>query len=203
MTGEEQSRVLKVKRVGGGEETSGEKKCFSIRLPTLKAAKWVNYWVNKQTQSLSLCLCFSLSQPYRRWQIWLISVPAFGAVSLMIYVVWHYKIGSRDKQCPCCPPLCTHTHALPGTTEQLKASPLILSGLRLRSFLITLSHKPWIRKTTTTQPHWALKNCHITFHARPSHVNDALSVVSIRACICLCRCACVCPCATTIVWVRK
>lgn len=104
-------REVEMKRVGERWDARGEKKKgFSIRLLTLKAEKWVNHRLSKRMQSLSLSRCFLLSYPYHRWQIWLISVPPFGAVNLVIYVIWHYKTGSRDKQCPCSPLLRTHTH---------------------------------------------------------------------------------------------
>lgn len=110
----------------------------------------------------------------------LISVPAFGAVSLMIYVIWHYKTGSRDK---CSPPFCI---------EQLRVSPLIPSRLRLCSSLITLSYKTWIRKTTTTQPPWACKNS-LLFCTQWSNMFMMFVCEFTGLCVCVCTAVRVCP----------
>lgn len=67
----------------------------------------------------------------------------------MIYVIWHYKTGSRDNQCSARTGAHTHTHINRNTRapgKELEVSPFIPSGFILCSFLITFSHKPWTGK---------------------------------------------------------
>lgn len=107
----------------------------------------------------------------------------------MIYVIWHYKTGSRDKHCPYSPPLLTHAHsqAPRSSSESPLSARLVWDS---RSFLITLSHKPWIWKTTTTQTQLSSQ--------KPSHhlSTQDQAVFTIQACACSCRCVCshICVC---------
>lgn len=73
-----------------------------------------------------LCVTAFHSQPNLKRHIWLTSVPPFGAVSLMIYVIWHLKTDSSDNLCPCA---CSHVQRAHKAAGRLPSHPVFVRAL--------------------------------------------------------------------------
>lgn len=178
MTGEGQRTEVEEKRVGGGGEKQGE-----IRLMTLKAAKWLNHQFSKRSlfSSLSPCHHQDRSGSYLLLHLvlsasWFMSsdIIKMALVRNSTHALLHF---ARTH---------THTPRHHRAAQSLPAHP-VLSRLRQRSFLITLNHKPWIRKNHSTL--LSSQNCHIALHARRAH--DVCWWVYRLVGVCTGACTCV------------